>query len=76
MQPPRWKMAIVIWLGIYPTATAVFWLLQPFIKDFPLLLKTFCLNARHCADNGVRDVAFLDKNIKGLACPRQIIYGF
>jgi uncharacterized protein len=43
MQPPRWKMAIVIWLGIYPTATCVFWLLLPYVKDFPLPLKTLCL---------------------------------
>ena len=42
MQPPRWKMAIVIWLGIYPTATCVIWLLSPLIKDFPFPLKTLC----------------------------------
>ena len=43
MQPPRWKMAILIWLGIYPTITLVLWLLSPFIANFPLPLKTLCL---------------------------------
>jgi len=42
-QPPRWKTAIVIWLGIYPTITTVFFLLQPFVAGFPLPLKTLCL---------------------------------
>ncbi|MCU0424006.1 MAG: hypothetical protein MUF71_00135 [Candidatus Kapabacteria bacterium] len=42
-QPPRWKTAIVIWLGIYPTITTVFFLLQPFVAEFPLPLKTLCL---------------------------------
>jgi hypothetical protein len=40
---PRWKMAILIWLGIYPTVTLVFWLLSPFITTFPLPLKTLCV---------------------------------
>lgn len=42
-QIPRWKMAILIWLGIYPTITTVLWLLSPVIASLPLPLKTLCL---------------------------------
>ncbi len=41
--PPRWKTAVIIWLGIYPTITTIIWLLSPFIADFPLPVKTLCL---------------------------------
>lgn len=40
---PRWKTAVVIWLGIYPTITTIFWLMSPFIASFPVPLKTLCL---------------------------------
>lgn len=36
-------MAILIWLGIYPTITTVLWLLSPVIASLPLPLKTLCL---------------------------------
>jgi hypothetical protein len=41
--PPRWKTAVLIWLGIYPTITLVLWLAWPIIVDFPLPLKTLSL---------------------------------
>jgi antibiotic biosynthesis monooxygenase (ABM) superfamily enzyme len=43
MQIPRWKMAVMIWLGIYPTITLALWLLGPFLAPLPLPLKTLCL---------------------------------
>jgi uncharacterized protein len=43
MQPQRWKMAVIIWMGIYPTTTLVLWLMSPFITEFPLPIKTLCL---------------------------------
>jgi len=43
MQPPRWKTAILIWLGIYPTVTLTFWLLAPVLADFPLPLRTLII---------------------------------
>lgn len=43
MQPPKWKMAVLIWLGIYPTITLVLALLSPFLADLPLPLKTLSL---------------------------------
>lgn len=36
-------MAVLIWLGIYPTITTVLWLLLPVIAPLPLPLKTLCL---------------------------------
>lgn len=36
-QPPRWKVAIVTWLGICPTVCLVFWLLTPWLGHWPLL---------------------------------------
>jgi hypothetical protein len=45
-------------------------------KGFSFALENPLPYTRHCADNGVHNVAFLDKNITGLACSRQIIYGF
>ncbi len=42
-QIPRWKMSILIWLGIYQTITTVLWLLSPMIASLPLPLKTLCL---------------------------------
>lgn len=42
-QAPRWKMAVLIWLGIYPTITAVLGILSPYIAHFPLPLKTLTL---------------------------------
>jgi antibiotic biosynthesis monooxygenase (ABM) superfamily enzyme len=43
MQPKRWKLALMIWLGIYPTITIALYLLGPFIATFPLPVKTLCL---------------------------------
>lgn len=43
MQPPKWKMAVLIWLGIYPTITLVLALLSPYLADLPLPLKTLTL---------------------------------
>jgi uncharacterized protein len=40
---PRWKTAVMIWMGIYPTITTVFWLLSPIIAPFPIPLKTLCV---------------------------------
>ena len=36
-------MAVLIWLGIYPTIALVLALLSPFLADLPLPLKTLSL---------------------------------
>jgi uncharacterized protein len=43
--PPRWKMAVVVWLAIYPTLTFLLWLAGPTIASWALALRTLTLTA-------------------------------
>lgn len=36
--PPRWKMALVSWSGVWPTVFMVSWLLGAYFKALPLFL--------------------------------------
>ncbi|MFH5806075.1 antibiotic biosynthesis monooxygenase [Alienimonas sp. DA493] len=38
--PPRWKMAIVTWLGVYPAVTLWSWLLVPRLTALPAFAAT------------------------------------
>jgi len=38
--PPRWKMAIVTSLGVYPVSLLVPWLLRPIIGELPPLVQS------------------------------------
>lgn len=38
--PPRWKMAIITWLGIFPTVALVSGLLGPRLVALPFLVRT------------------------------------
>jgi antibiotic biosynthesis monooxygenase (ABM) superfamily enzyme len=40
---PKWKMAVMIWLGIYPTITLLIYLLFPYMTDWPFFLRTLAL---------------------------------
>ncbi len=40
---PKWKTAVMIWLGIYPTITTYFYLMSPIIAPLPVPLKTMTL---------------------------------
>ena len=44
---PRWKMALVTWVAVYPTSLLMNFLLRPFIKGWPLpfavLVVSLCL---------------------------------
>ena len=43
-RPKKWKMAIVIWLAIYPLITTIFALFgQQLIQINPLPLRTFAI---------------------------------
>lgn len=42
--PPRRKMAVVMWISVYPTITALLWLLWPLVQGFPLPLRTLALS--------------------------------
>jgi antibiotic biosynthesis monooxygenase (ABM) superfamily enzyme len=37
--PPRWKMALVTVVGVWPASMLVPWLLNPFMSDLPLPLR-------------------------------------
>jgi len=42
-QPPRWKVAVVTWLGIFPTVYGLFFLLGDILAPLPLLPRIFVL---------------------------------
>jgi uncharacterized protein len=39
-RPPRHKLAVITWLGVYPTLTATLALLGPLMETWPLPLRT------------------------------------
>ncbi len=43
--PPRWKVAVVTWLGICPTVFGLFVLLEPLLAAWPLLPRVMLLTA-------------------------------
>ncbi len=43
--PPRWKMAMVTVLGVWPTSMLMTWLLGPLIGNMPLPLHALCVVA-------------------------------
>jgi antibiotic biosynthesis monooxygenase (ABM) superfamily enzyme len=43
MHPPRLRMAIVTWLGIFPTVSFVLWFIAPLLQSVPFLLRTALL---------------------------------
>ncbi len=45
MHPPRMRMAVVTWLGIFPTVSLVLWFIAPLLHDMPFLLRTGLLTA-------------------------------
>jgi len=45
--PPRWKMAVVTWLGVYPLITLLLLALGPLILGLPIPVVTLILSVRH-----------------------------
>lgn len=45
MHPPRLRMAVVTWLGIFPTVSLVLWLVAPLLQGLPFLPRTAVLTA-------------------------------
>ena len=43
--PPRWKMAVVTFLGVFPVATGLGLTLGPVVRTWPLLLGNAAFNA-------------------------------
>lgn len=44
-QPPRWKLAVATWIGVYPTITALVWLLWPLMNGWPMPARTLLLSS-------------------------------
>jgi uncharacterized protein len=41
--PPRWKMAIATWIGVFPMLALLQWLVGPRLVDLPLLVRVMLL---------------------------------
>lgn len=41
--PPRWRMTVVSWLGIYPVVAFCLWYLSPLLGTLPFMIKTAIL---------------------------------
>ncbi len=41
--PPRYKMAVVTWIAVFPIITTIFVILNPILSVLPLLLRTLLL---------------------------------
>jgi len=44
-EPPRHRLAVVIWMGIYPTTTCALFAIDPFLSSLPLPLRTLAQTA-------------------------------
>ena len=43
VQPPRWKVAVVTWLGIFPTLSIVYSLIGPLLTDWSVIPRIFVM---------------------------------
>ena len=43
--PPKWRMTVVSWLGIFPTVAALLWFVAPLLAPLPFLLRTAIFTA-------------------------------
>ncbi|MEN9347583.1 MAG: hypothetical protein RLZZ77_1094 [Bacteroidota bacterium] len=41
--PKKWKLAILIWMAIYPSITVLFLVLSPLMTDWPPYARTLVL---------------------------------
>ena len=41
--PPRWKMVIATWIGVFPLLALLQWLVSPRMADLPLVLRVMLL---------------------------------
>ncbi len=45
MHPPRARMALVTWMGIFPTVSVFLWFVLPYLMGLPFLLRTAIFTA-------------------------------
>ena len=43
VHPPKYKMALLVWLGVFSLVTLLSYLIGPLIEDLPLIPRTFVL---------------------------------
>ena len=43
--PPKWKMTIVSWLGIFPTVALLLFFVSPILADLPFMIRTAIFTA-------------------------------
>ncbi len=65
--PPRWKMALVTVLGVWPASMLVSWLLTPLIRGLPSALQGTPVSCRHSNSAHLGDHAVTGENSQTLA---------
>ncbi|MBA3549581.1 MAG: hypothetical protein H0T76_24150 [Nannocystis sp.] len=45
MPGPSWKIALLTWIGLWPTVTVVMWVVQPRLQGLPVPVQTLLLTA-------------------------------
>jgi len=45
VHPPKWRMTVVSWIGIFPTVALLLWTVSPFLVDLPFLIRTAIFTA-------------------------------
>jgi antibiotic biosynthesis monooxygenase (ABM) superfamily enzyme len=43
-EPKKWKMALLVWLVIYPTISTITLLLGGYLIQLPVLIRTFAMS--------------------------------
>ena len=43
-RPPRYKQALITWLGVYPALTLTLYVLGPIMESWPLPLRTLLVS--------------------------------
>ena len=43
-QPPRYKQAVITWIGVYPALTLTLWVLGPVMEGWPLPLRALLVS--------------------------------
>ena len=43
--PPKWRLTVVSWIGIFPTVATLLWFVAPLLAPLPFLLRTAIFTA-------------------------------
>lgn len=43
--PPKWRMTVVSWMGIFPTVALLLWAVSPFLESLHFLIRTAIFTA-------------------------------